>query len=119
MSDKEHYVIIRTVRRPLGRTPRGPAPSPPVQPRHPIFRAVPIGIGVAAFTEEQIPELLAQLTLEEKCSLLSGSDFWRTQPVERLGIPALMVSDSPHGLRKQAEGADQGMVSGREDFRAV
>ena len=59
------------------------------------------------FTEEQIPELLAQLTLEEKCSLLSGSDFWHTQPVERLGIPALMVSDGPHGLRKQAEGADE------------
>jgi beta-glucosidase-like glycosyl hydrolase len=59
------------------------------------------------FTEEQIPELLAQLTLEEKCSLLSGSDFWHTQPVERLGIPALMVSDGPHGLRKQAEGTDE------------
>lgn len=59
------------------------------------------------FTEEQIPELLAQLTLEEKCSLLSGSDFWHTQPVERLGIPALMVSDGPHGLRKQAENADE------------
>ena len=59
------------------------------------------------FTEEQIHELLAQLTLEEKCSLLSGSDFWHTQPVERLGIPALMVSDGPHGLRKQAEGADE------------
>ena len=59
------------------------------------------------FTEEQIPELLAQLNLEEKCSLLSGSDFWHTQPVERLGIPALMVSDGPHGLRKQALGADE------------
>ena len=58
-------------------------------------------------TEEQIPELLAQLTLEEKGSLLSGSDFWHTQPVERLGIPALMVSDGPHGLRKQAVGADE------------
>ena len=58
------------------------------------------------FTEEQVPELLAQLTLEEKCSLLSGSDFWHTQPIERLEIPALMVSDGPHGLRKQAEGAD-------------
>ena len=59
------------------------------------------------FTEEQIPELLEQLTLEEKCSLLSGSDFWHTQPVERLGIPALMVSDGPHGLRRQAENADE------------
>ena len=59
------------------------------------------------FTEEQIPALLEQLTLEEKCSLLSGSDFWHTQPVERLGIPALMVSDGPHGLRRQAENADE------------
>ena len=58
------------------------------------------------FTEEQIPELLEQLTLEEKCSLLSGSDFWHTQPIERLGIPALMIADGPHGLRKQAENAD-------------
>ncbi len=54
----------------------------------------------------RVPELLAQLTLEEKASLLGGSDFWHTQPVERLGVPAVMVTDGPHGLRKQAEGAD-------------
>ncbi len=53
-----------------------------------------------------IPALLADLTLEEKASLLDGADFWRTQPVERLGIPGIMVTDGPHGLRKQAEGAD-------------
>ncbi|WP_432512545.1 glycoside hydrolase family 3 C-terminal domain-containing protein [Kineococcus sp. SYSU DK001] len=46
-------------------------------------------------------DLLARLTLEEKASLLDGSDFWHTQPVERLGVPALMVTDGPHGLRKQ------------------
>ncbi|WP_432535901.1 glycoside hydrolase family 3 C-terminal domain-containing protein [Kineococcus arenarius] len=51
-------------------------------------------------------ELLAQLTLEEKASLLGGSDFWHTQGVERLDVPAVMVTDGPHGLRKQAEGAD-------------
>ena len=49
-----------------------------------------------------IPALLADLTLEEKASLLDGADFWRTQPVERLGIPGIMVTDGPHGLRKQA-----------------
>jgi beta-glucosidase len=53
-----------------------------------------------------VPALLAQLTLEEKASLLDGADFWRTQPVERLGIPGIMVTDGPHGLRKQAGEAD-------------
>ena len=44
-----------------------------------------------------IEELLGQLTLEEKCSLLSGSAFWYTQAVERLGIRKLMLTDGPHG----------------------
>ena len=57
-------------------------------------------------TRLDIPGLLAELTLEEKAALLDGSDFWHTQPIERLGIPAVMVTDGPHGLRKQAEGAD-------------
>ncbi len=46
------------------------------------------------------------MTLEEKAGLCSGLDFWHTKPVERLGIPATMVSDGPHGLRKQDEQAD-------------
>jgi beta-glucosidase len=53
-----------------------------------------------------IPALLAALTLEEKVSLLDGHDFWRTEPIERLGIPKVMVADGPHGLRKQPEGGD-------------
>ena len=53
-----------------------------------------------------VKKLVSQMTLEEKCSLLSGADFWHTKAVERLGIPAVMVSDGPHGLRKQAEGGD-------------
>ncbi|MFI7543416.1 glycoside hydrolase family 3 C-terminal domain-containing protein [Actinoplanes sp. NPDC049599] len=53
-----------------------------------------------------IPALLAALTLEEKAALLDGADFWRTQPVERLGIPGIMVTDGPHGLRKQAGESD-------------
>lgn len=51
-----------------------------------------------------IPRLLGELTLAEKASLVSGSGFWFTQPVERLGIPAIMVSDGPHGLRAQPPG---------------
>ncbi|WP_278236080.1 glycoside hydrolase family 3 C-terminal domain-containing protein [Isoptericola sp. AK164] len=53
-----------------------------------------------------VPRLVAELTLEEKASLCSGQDFWNTQAVERLGIPAVMVTDGPHGLRKQAGAAD-------------
>ena len=48
-----------------------------------------------------IDHLLTELTLEEKASLTSGSGFWYTAPVERLGIPKIMVSDGPHGLRAQ------------------
>ncbi len=51
-------------------------------------------------------QILSQMTLEEKCSLLSGMNFWETQAVERLGLPAVMMTDGPHGLRKQAEDAD-------------
>ncbi len=53
--------------------------------------------------------ILAQLTLEEKASLCLGSDFWHTAPVERLGIPAVMVADGPHGLRKQPEEEQAGL----------
>ena len=53
------------------------------------------------FMETKIKELLSQLTLEEKAGLCSGKDFWRTKPVERLGIPSIMVSDGPSGLRTQ------------------
>ena len=53
-----------------------------------------------------IRKLVAQMTLEEKAGLCSGDDFWHTKAVERLGIPRSMVSDGPHGLRKQEERAD-------------
>lgn len=57
-------------------------------------------------TAEKIKELVAQMTLEEKAAMCSGADFWHTEAVERLGIPASMVSDGPHGLRKQNEEGD-------------
>ena len=55
---------------------------------------------------EKIRDLVSQMTLEEKAGLCSGEDFWHTKAVERLGIPSVMVSDGPHGLRKQDEAAD-------------
>lgn len=53
-----------------------------------------------------VKKLIGEMTLEEKASLLGGDDFWHTKAVERLGIPRFMVSDGPHGLRKQDEKAD-------------
>ena len=53
-----------------------------------------------------IKALISQMTLEEKAGLCSGDDFWHTKAVERLGIPRTMVSDGPHGLRKQDDAAD-------------
>ena len=43
--------------------------------------------------------LLLRMTLQEKVLLLAGSDMWHTAPVERLGIPAVKVTDGPNGAR--------------------
>lgn len=51
-------------------------------------------------------DLIQAMTLQEKVSLLSGANFWNTKPIERLGIPSIMLTDGPHGLRKQAGKAD-------------
>ncbi len=53
-----------------------------------------------------INKLLSEMTLEEKAGLCSGADFWHTKAVERLGLPEVMVSDGPHGLRKQDNSGD-------------
>ena len=54
---------------------------------------------------EKIENLIAQMTLEEKVSMLAGASHWTTVPVERLGIPAIKVTDGPNGARgSQARG---------------
>ncbi len=46
------------------------------------------------------------MTLEEKAALCSGSDFWHLKGIKRLEIPSIMVTDGPHGLRKQTGSSD-------------
>src|SRR5690606_28980338 len=47
-----------------------------------------------------VDALLGELTLEEKARLLEGVDSWYTTPIERLGIPSLLLTAGPHGVRK-------------------
>lgn len=56
--------------------------------------------------ERNLKDLISQMTLEEKAGMCSGLDFWHLKNVDRLGIPSVMVSDGPHGLRKQDDKGD-------------
>ena len=59
--------------------------------------------------ENQIADLIRQLTLEEKIALTIGRDFWSTHEVARLGIPAITLTDGPHGVRKAFQGNEIGI----------
>ncbi len=58
-------------------------------------------------TSEILESIIEKMTLSEKVSLLSGKDSWHTMPIPGLGIPSLVMSDGPHGVRTGPEGADR------------
>ncbi|MCS4275945.1 beta-glucosidase [Mycetocola sp. BIGb0189] len=61
----------------------------------------------------QTESILAGLTLEQKASLLSGATFWETEGIEDAGVPSIIVSDGPHGVRRQSTGGDHlGLLDG-------
>lgn len=61
-----------------------------------------------------IENLLKQLTIEEKAALLEGYQFWKTNPVPRLRIPSVYMTDGPHGLRKVKDGKGDVGISENE-----
>ncbi|BBI34797.1 glycoside hydrolase family 3 C-terminal domain-containing protein [Cohnella abietis] len=53
--------------------------------------------------QTQAQQWLSSMTLEEKAAMCSGRDYWRTNELERLGIPSIVMMNGPHGLRKLDE----------------
>src|SRR3989304_635416 len=52
---------------------------------------------------DHIQSIISQMTLEEKAALCTGASAWTTTPVERLGVPEMIVADGPHGVRRVPE----------------
>lgn len=52
-------------------------------------------------------DIIRRMTLEEKCSLLSGETNFGTKTIQRLNVPAMQFSDGPSGLRRQEGSSDQ------------
>ncbi len=56
--------------------------------------------------EKAIAEILSRMSLKEKISLCNGADFWHSKALKTYGIPAITMSDGPHGVRYQRNAAD-------------
>lgn len=54
-------------------------------------------------SERHIEEILSKLTLKQKARLCQGLDAWNTFPIEQAGVPKILMTDGPHGLRKQLD----------------
>lgn len=53
-----------------------------------------------------IQKIVQNMTLDEKASMCSGGSYFATQPIPRLDVPALRMSDGPSGIRKQEGNQD-------------
>jgi beta-glucosidase len=67
--------------------------------------------------KRDLDKLVASMSLEEKASLCSGADFWHTKEVKSIGLPSIMMTDGPHGMRKQA--GDSGTLGLNESVPAT
>lgn len=55
---------------------------------------------------KQVAEILQTLTLKEKIALCNGADFWHSKAMPEQGVPAITMSDGPHGVRYQSDAGD-------------
>lgn len=67
-------------------------------------------------TELTVDNLLKQLTLDEKISMIHGNGIFRTEGVERLGIPPLKMSDGPMGVRNEFGNASWDRIGHTDDY---
>lgn len=51
-------------------------------------------------------DIISALTPRQKADLLTGRDFWSTQAIENIGLPSAVLSDGPHGVRRQKDKGD-------------
>ena len=56
--------------------------------------------------DKKVQDILSKMTLEDKISLCNGADFWHSKAMAQYGIPAVTMSDGPHGVRCQKNGTD-------------
>ena len=54
----------------------------------------------------EIKKIVSSMSLEDKIKFCSGADYWHTEQMDQYGIPAIMMADGPHGLRKQTNASD-------------
>ncbi len=64
-------------------------------------------------------DLIKKMTLEEKASFCSGLDYWHTVGMENLGIPSVMWTDGPHGIRKRSEKKDKDQKTSLKGVPAI